>query len=190
MKKENFCSTCGQELKPGDLSVRCRLCMHNYHASCWERGGGCTTWGCAGNTAAADGEQSKAPDYKRCSFCGEKIISFAERCRYCRSRLDLSETKNGEKSLEQVRPDGPGFRKDPILTGILNLIFPGAGYMYLGQFNKGLFWFLVAVAAWFFTRGLGLVAVYFWVIYDSVRQAINLNRGGPQPPRKKTMQRP
>ncbi len=183
--KENFCSTCGQYFKPNDLSIRCRLCMHNYHSHCWKKVGGCTTWGCAGKPAA--GSENDEPAYKRCPFCGENVVDFAVMCRYCRSELITLESPSVEKMSENIRDKGDSFRKDPILTSLLNLIFPGAGYMYLGQFNKGIFWFLIAVAAWFFTRGLGLIAVYLWVMYDSSREAIKINRGVQ--PGKKTMHR-
>lgn len=172
--KENYCSNCGREFSPGDLSVRCRLCLRNYHARCWEKTGGCTTWGCAGKPEIGDGQE--APEYKRCPYCGEEIISFAVKCRYCRSLLDTNALKADEVRYYDGEPGKQVFRKDPILTSLINLIFPGAGYMYLGQFSKGLIWFLVAIAAWYFTRGLGLIAVYLWVMYDSARQAIEVNR--------------
>lgn len=185
--KENYCSTCGQEFRTNDLTVSCRLCLHNYHASCWEKAGGCTTWGCAGKPALE--KEQKPVLHKRCPYCGEDIVGFAVKCRYCRSMLEQPATNKGELIAKKVRRFSPAIRKDPILTGLLNLIFPGAGYMYLGQFTKGLFWFLIAVAAWFFTRGLGLLAVYFWVIYDSSRQAVAMNRGD-NPPNTRTMHRP
>ncbi len=172
--KENFCSTCGQEFKPNDLSIRCRLCMRNYHARCWEKTGGCTTWGCPGKPEL--GSNPEEPAYKRCPYCGEEIISFAVKCRYCRSLLDSDPVVTEESHYQIGSSDSQVFRKDPVLTSLINLIFPGAGYMYIGQFSKGLFWFLVAVAAWFFTRGLGLIAVYLWVMYDSAREAIQVNR--------------
>ena len=184
--KENYCSTCGQEFKPGDLTVRCRLCMRNYHGSCWEKTKGCTTWACAGKPTLEDEEIPIS--YKRCQFCGEKIVSFATKCRYCRSSLEPPEAVLEDKNQKKQRVSGDIIRKDPILSSLLNLIFPGAGYMYLGLFSKGLFWFLIAIAAWFFTRALGLIAVYLWVMYDSPRVAVRMNWG--QDPDGKTAQRP
>ena len=133
--KENYCSACGQEFKPKELSIRCRMCMSNYHARCWEKTGGCTSWGCTGKPEL--GSDQEEVTYKRCPFCGEKIISFAVKCRYCRSSL-LAPEDDKSKASREVSSE---FRKDPILTSLLNLIFPGAGYMYLGHFSKGFMWF-------------------------------------------------
>ncbi len=175
MMKENFCSTCGQELRPKALSVRCRLCMRNYHARCWEKTGGCTTWGCAGKPEL--GGSAGAPEYKRCPYCGEEIISFAVKCRYCRSLIDPEAVALEETGYrDQTAAESNRNYKDPVLTSLINLIFPGAGYMYIGQFSKGLFWFLIAVIAWVFARSLGLIAVCLWVMYDSARQAVIANR--------------
>ncbi len=181
--KEKYCSACGQDIKPGEMSVRCRLCMSNYHSACWEKSGGCSTDGCGGKPDFEKGDERL--ERKRCPNCGEKVVGFAVKCRYCRTVLD-SEAVGMEASSE--RKEKTRFRKDPILTCLLNLIFPGAGYMYLGLFNKGVIWFLVAVAAWFFTRGIGLIAVYAWVMYDSARQAVWINRDGP-PTKKASVQR-
>lgn len=182
MMKENYCSACGQEFKPNELTVRCRLCMSNYHARCWEKTGGCTTWGCTGKPEL-DGDQDEVT-YKRCPFCGERIISFAVKCRYCRSSLLAPEKSRENDNSTTTREVSSEFKKDPILTSLLNLIFPGAGYMYLGYFSKGFMWFLIAVGAYFLTRGLGLIAVYLWVMYDSARQARAMNRGEYEPSRK------
>ncbi len=186
--KENYCSACGQEFHTNELTVRCRLCMSNYHARCWEKTGGCTTWGCTGKPEL--GSDQDEVTYKRCPFCGEEIISFAVKCRYCRSSL-LAPEKGGQEETGKTttRQESSEFRKDPILTSLLNLIFPGAGYMYLGFFSKGFMWFLIGVGAWFLARGLGLIAVYLWVMYDSARQARAMNRGEFETP-KKTMERP
>ena len=169
---EKFCSTCGRSFSVSDFSVRCRLCLHNYHAQCWEKAGGCTTFGCAASTSTKDN-----PDlnYKKCLNCGEKVLSFAEKCRFC--RFDFSNSLN--------KPHEPGtkkrvvaMRKDPVLTVLLNLFFPGAGYMYLGFFKKGLLWFLLVIVLFVFTRNLLAVsAVYLWLMYDSARQAVLFNRG-------------
>ncbi len=183
--KEKYCGTCGEDFSSGELSVRCRLCMRNYHASCWEKAGGCTTYGCAGKNEL---EKDKKIKLKRCPECGEEIADFAVRCRYCRfSLIDGGEIN--AKMKGPLRKESGASRKDPILTCLLNLLFPGAGYMYLGQFNKGLFWFLIAVAAYVFLRPMGgPIAVYLWVMYDSARQAVAINRGGP-PPGAKSQQR-
>lgn len=167
--KENFCSSCGREFTGADLSVRCRLCLRNYHARCWEKTRGCTTWGCAGKP-----EPVQAPPdlkYRRCPYCGEDILEFAVKCRYCRSLLVRETPPEDFRPRELNRP-----RKDPILTCLLNLVFPGAGYMYLGHITKGLIWFLIALAAAYFARFLGFFVVYFWIMYDSTRQAVEMNK--------------
>ena len=167
MVKENYCSSCGREITRGELSVRCRLCLRNYHTRCWEQTRGCTTWGCAGKPAQGPPELK----YRRCPYCGEDILDFAVKCSYCRTQL-VQETRPAD--AHPRKSDRP--RKDPILTCLLNLVFPGAGYMYLGNITKGLLWFLITLAAVYFARLLGFLAAYLWIMYDSTRQAVEMNK--------------
>lgn len=167
--KEKFCSSCGQDIRPAELSVSCRLCLRHYHARCWEKTGGCTTWGCRGKPAL----DQESEDYQRCPYCGEMILAFAVKCRYCRSLLNPAGVDLSPSA--PVKPAGKP-RKDPFLTLLLNLVFPGAGYMYLGKTGTGLIWFILACVSWFFARPLGFAAVFFWILYDSTRQAIRSNK--------------
>ena len=182
--KETFCSSCGEEIRPEELSVRCSLCLCNYHAACWEKTGGCTTFSCPGCIAADHKGRPGRLGYIKCFNCGEKVVDFASKCRYCHAELKPSSAQRRALPQKNKRLNEPVYRKDPVLTALLNLIFPGAGYMYLGQFSKGLLWFLAAVATWYFTRGFGLIAVYLWVIYDSTRQAIAFNKGSKSGPER------
>jgi TM2 domain-containing membrane protein YozV len=167
--KESYCSACGKNFLKGELTIWCRLCLQLYHASCWEKAAGCTTPGCTGKPALKD--DSKPVQYKKCIYCGEDIIEFASRCRYCRSALPEADDKKDEPQKVVNRFDEVP-RKDPILACLLNLIFPGAGYMYLGQTGRGLFWFLIFCAAVYLTRSyLVPLAIWLWVMYDSSKQA-------------------
>jgi TM2 domain-containing membrane protein YozV len=172
--KENYCSACGCDLNRGEMSVRCRLCLHNYHSRCWEKTGGCTSWGC-GARKPGGGEKHLEAKYKRCLHCGEDVLDFALKCRYCRTAL-VKETSTDHLIKQPQTLRNPAVRKDPILTCLLNLVFPGAGYMYLGKMMKGLIWFIVAIASVFIARPLGPIAIYLWIMYDSTRQAVQYNK--------------
>lgn len=166
------------------MSVRCRLCLHNYHSRCWGKSGGCTTWGCAGKPVFE--EKSQQPRYKRCPYCGEDILDFAIKCRYCRSAL-VQDNITPKVNQLRVKKEA-GLRKDPILACLLNLVFPGAGYMYLGKMMQGLIWFLIAIASVFIARPLGPVIVYLWLMYDSTRQALRHNHAYYSTTKNKSLQ--
>lgn len=171
--KDKFCSSCGREFNPGNLSISCSLCLCHYHAGCWEQTKGCSTWGCRGKPVL---DQDKDAKYKKCPCCGEDVIEFAVKCRYCRSLL-TDKADRPSRSAPRVKSKNSGYgRKDPILTLLLNLLFPGAGYMYLGKLITGLIWFVIACVSWFIARPLGFAAVFFWILYDSTRQAVRYNK--------------
>ncbi len=166
-----FCSTCGRNLNVNDVLVRCHFCMHDYHAHCWEKVGGCTTWGCS---AKISGDKDSQLSYIKCKKCNEKVISFAVRCRYCSYEFS---SKVEKKSLPRLEKKAGASRKDPFLTILLNLVFPGAGYMYLGYFKKGLIWFFIVLGLFILTRNVFIVSIaYLFLMVSSARQAVIFNR--------------
>ena len=46
------CPFCQTAIKPGAPLVICASCGMPHHADCWQQNGGCTTFGCAGNTSS------------------------------------------------------------------------------------------------------------------------------------------
>lgn len=174
--KDSYCNACGQDLVKGDLSISCRFCLYNYHPACWAKVGGCITPGCQGRCRSkgyADFDAAKV-NHMRCPGCGEKILDFAVRCRYCRTFLHNNHEQQAsynKKKQNSARKK----RKDPVLTFLLNLVFPGAGYIYLGKTLTGVIWCLIACAAYFIARPFGVVAILAWVLFDSTRQAVIMN---------------
>lgn len=70
---------------------------------------------------------------KACPFCGETILQAAKKCKHCGEFLD--------PQLAQQRR-GPQW--DPVVAAVLNLVLPGAGYIYIGQIATGILNILVA----------------------------------------------
>lgn len=180
--KGKICGACGEELAGAAQTVHCSACRSDYHAHCWEKAAGCLSWGCS--AARADDSRESREPLEKCPACREKIASFATSCRYC--RIPLTQIDNPGEKVPAALPAKKKSRKDPILTALLNLLFPGAGYMYLGYFQKGLLWFALTLAVWRLARLPGLVVVLSWIIFDSSRLALQVNRNRmPRAGRKK-----
>lgn len=72
------------------------------------------------------------------------------RCRYCRSAMDVDAwvcptCKREKPSLAEFnRSEDPASRKwHPGVAAVLSLIIPGAGQIYKGSFGTGIVWFLL-----------------------------------------------
>lgn len=78
-----------------------------------------------------------------------------------------------DKSVPEIAPP-----RSPALAGLLSLIIPGAGQLYLGERNRGLSFFaaaviLVGLLTWLKMPALyvGLLPFWFWNAWDARRRA-------------------
>lgn len=82
-------------------------------------------------------------------------------------------------SIPQQRPP-----KSPALAGILSLIFPGAGSLYLGQFGKAVFYMITLAGLITIQthsggqpfKGLMLAAFYIFQFIESINAARSINQ--------------
>ncbi len=58
---------------------------------------------------------------KACPYCGESILEVAKKCKHCGEYLDPQLAKG------RARPSW-----NPGTAALLNLVLPGAGYIYIG----------------------------------------------------------
>jgi len=77
---------------------------------------------------------------KYCSECGAEISEGSKFCPNC----GFASGASGEAVNQQTSaPIMGGNTKDPVTAAALNLVFPRAGYMYLGKWILGALVFLV-----------------------------------------------
>ncbi len=73
--------------------------------------------------------------------------------------------------------------KNPVATGLLNVLFPGAGYMYCGAWVLGLVVLALALVLAHKTDGLSFAFLLPLLVLDSFRVADQVNHahGHPAP---------
>jgi hypothetical protein len=67
-------------------------------------------------------------------------------------------------------------KKSGVIAALLNFIFPGAGYVYCGNYILGLLAFLITVIAAIFTMGLSLLVTEPIMIIDGFLVADRANK--------------
>ena len=137
------CSICKFPVEATDQTLECGSCAQTYHRVCWERIGGCASFGCS----SAPALEHKAPvpsahvgwgDEKTCPGCGREIQSSVLMCRSCSAEFPYADPMTPEeyerwKSQEEARRR---LRKILLVLGAASIcIVPGpvvsplAGYL-------------------------------------------------------------
>jgi hypothetical protein len=85
------CSICKTLIQPSEPTIVCTECDSGYHQECWERNGGCATYGCSNVPAVKRILQPAAiertwGDEKECPACQRSIPSSVLSCR-CGARF-------------------------------------------------------------------------------------------------------
>lgn len=85
------CSICKTLIQTSDPTITCSECVSEYHEECWERNGGCATYGCSNVPTLKPASQPSViertwGDEKSCPACGRDIPSSLLSCR-CGARF-------------------------------------------------------------------------------------------------------
>jgi len=78
---------------------------------------------------------------KPCPYCGEPVLTVAQKCKHCGEYLN--------ESLRQSRTIVVKKQWNPGIAAVLSLVLPGAGQMYKGQVANGFVWLLFVVVGYF-----------------------------------------
>ncbi len=122
----------------------------------------------------ADSEKDAYPK-NFCPNCGEKLLKTVKFCPNC--GFDL----NNVSSNNQRTVQNPPTRKEPIISVILSLLFPGLGQLYNGQSTKGLYFIGLAIVSIVLSLiligALIYLLIWLWSIIDAYNSAEKFNRG-------------
>ena len=120
-------------------------------------------------------------DEKACPFCGETIKAVAIKCKHCQSDLGASQSPsapvtptttvvinaqggggNDGMSSAKLMLQVESRKKSGWIAALLNLVLPGAGYMYCGRWFLGIVAFILVVTM--FVVSLGLASGFLIVL--------------------------
>jgi TM2 domain-containing membrane protein YozV len=101
---------------------------------------------------------------KNCPYCGEEILTAAQKCKHCGEFLDekLRQERNtvAQTIVQPVKiPKWSGG-----IAAVLSLIIPGLGQIYKGQIINGLFWLVLVACGYFFLIIPGLVLHFLCIL--------------------------
>ena len=101
----------------------------------------------------------------RCPYCAEVISAAAKKCKHCGEFLD--------STLRQVRMPTSARQQqaqtwNPGIAAVLSFVIPGAGQMYKGQVDLGIWWLVGTVAGYcaFIVPGVILHIVCIYKAYS------------------------
>ena len=113
---------------------------------------------------------------RKCPFCAEEIKTEAIKCKHCGSNVSdnvlqgsVAEQAIGKQtSSAQVMLEYEGRKKSGLVAALLNLVIPGAGYVYCERHILGIFVFVCFVLLPLYFFGLtvsGLFLSVFWLVF-------------------------
>ena len=103
-----------------------------------------------------------------CNECGVEIPKDAKFCQECGN--EIKESKNIE--LDSKSKQKPG-KKNPVEAALLNIIIAGLGFVYIGEYAKGLLSFIAVFTVGYFLGLIwgiiALIVVILWT-YDEAKK--------------------
>jgi TM2 domain-containing membrane protein YozV len=109
-------------------------------------------------------------DSSFCNECGAEILKDAKFCQECGN--EIKESKNIEPDSKSNQKTD---KKNPVEAALLNIIIAGLGFIYIGEYAKGLISFIAVFAVGYFLGLIwgiiALIVVILWT-YDEAKKII------------------
>ena len=109
-----------------------------------------------------------------CRNCGKEIDATARFCQHCGGQ-QIAATRD----MTTTAVDG--HRKDPAVAVLLSFVWSGAGQIYAGAINRGIWMIVIGFFLFLWVIGTGVAIIFalpfwIWCMFDARTQVLKQNQ--------------